>query len=113
MSPLKSVVFGVFGMEVLDIYYILLSKKPKSGYKWLVAIFQRIGCTLISNCLKIIIRKEKKEKCYGGHGGEKRRAAHVMRGPRICGVASAQGRIAGRVRSSRTQRGERWEPSRR
>ena len=36
-----------------------------------------------------------------------------MRGPRICGVASAQGRIAGRVRSSRSQRGERWEPSRR
>jgi len=61
MSPLKSVVFGVFGMEVLDIYYILLSKKPKSGYKWLVAIFQRIGCTLISNCLKIIIRKEKRK----------------------------------------------------
>ncbi len=61
MLPLKSVVFGVFGVEALENYYILFSKKPKSGYKWLVAIFQRIGGTLISNCLKIIIRKEKKK----------------------------------------------------
>ena len=30
-----------------------------------------------------------------------------------CGVASARGRIACRVRSSRSQRGERWVPSRR
>jgi len=37
-------------------------------------------------------------------------------GPRICGGVSAdehvQGHIACRVRSSQSQRGERWEPSR-
>jgi len=64
----------------------------------------------------VVLFRQNNVKCYcvhGGHGGERRRAARVMRGPRICGVASAQGRITGRVRSSRSQRGERWEPSRR
>ena len=41
MSPLKltkSVVIGVFQWKSLDIYYILFSKKAKSGYNWLFSI---------------------------------------------------------------------------
>ena len=54
MSPLtltKSVVFGVFWMEALDIYYIFFSKKPKSGYKCLVAIFSENSLYLTLNSL--------------------------------------------------------------
>ena len=37
---------------------------------------------------------------------------HVDEGFRICGGTSAQGHIACRVRPSRSQRGERWDPFR-
>jgi len=62
-----------------------------------------------------LFQSKQRQRCcaHGRHGGEKRCAAHVMRGPRSCSVVSAQGRIACRVRSARSQRGERWEPFRR
>ena len=56
----------------------------------------RLRTLEIKKILRVTVRghlfQSKQRQCccvHGGHGGERRRAAHVMRGPRICSVVSA------------------------